>query len=44
MKPSTVNRMLDSVRKDNPEIADELAASGPEMDARMAEVIKKYGQ
>lgn len=43
-RPEVVNRMLDSVRKADPAMADELAAGRPQYDARMAEVIRKYGQ
>jgi len=43
-RPEVVNSMLDSVRKADPGMADELAASRGDIDARMAEMIKKYGQ
>ena len=43
-RPEVVNGMLDSVRKADPAMADELAASRGDIDARMAEMIKKYGQ
>ena len=43
-RPEVVNGMLDSVRKTDPAMADELAASRGEIDARMAEVIRKYGR
>ena len=43
-RPEVVNGMLDSVRKTDPAMADQLAAGGGEIDARMAEVLRKYGQ
>lgn len=43
-RPDVVNGMLDSVRKADPTMADELAAGRGDIDARMAEVIRKYGQ
>lgn len=42
-RPEVVNGMLDSVRKTDPAMADEVAAGRGEIDARMAEVIRKYG-
>jgi hypothetical protein len=36
--------MFDSVRKTDPAMADEMAASSGDIAARMAEMIRKYGQ
>jgi hypothetical protein len=44
MRPEVMNGMLDSVRKSDPAIADELAAGRGDIDARMAEMIRKYAQ
>jgi hypothetical protein len=43
-KPEVVSSMLDSVRKTDPAMAAELAAGRGDIDARMAEMIKKYGE
>jgi hypothetical protein len=43
-RPEVVNGMLDSIRKSDPAMADQLAASRGDIDARMAEMVKKYGQ
>jgi hypothetical protein len=43
-RPEVVNSMLDSVRNADSAMADELAASRADIDARMAAMVKKYGQ